>query len=127
MLDLESWASGSISTRGNILSLDFFCFPVVKPLMAILALLPMLCICENLDWQYSFGIARGLRLEARYLLHEKSKQLPWAPRPQQTICFSIAEIFVENMAKYRFNIPFEWVGAFFPYWKAWISYCKQVY
>ena len=49
MLDLESWASGSIPTRGNILSLDFFCFPIVKPLMPILALLPMLCICENLD------------------------------------------------------------------------------
>ena len=47
MLDLESWASGSILTGGNILSLFFFCFHVVKPLMPILALLPMLCVCEN--------------------------------------------------------------------------------
>ena len=27
MLDLESWASGSIPTRGNGLSQDFFVFP----------------------------------------------------------------------------------------------------
>ena len=36
---------GSIPTRGNILSLDFF--HIVKPPMLILALLPMLCVCEN--------------------------------------------------------------------------------
>ena len=35
---------GSIPTGGNILSLDFF--HVVKPLMPILALLPILSICE---------------------------------------------------------------------------------
>ena len=43
MLDLESEAMrgpGSISTGGKILSLDFF--HVVKPLMPILALLPIL-------------------------------------------------------------------------------------
>ena len=42
MLDLESEAMrgpGSIPTGGNILSLDFF--HVVKPLMPILALLPI--------------------------------------------------------------------------------------
>ena len=40
MLDLESEVMrglGSIPTGGNILSLDFFCFYVVKPLMALLA------------------------------------------------------------------------------------------
>ena len=41
MLDLETYSSGSIPTRGNILLLDFFCFHVVKPLMPILALLPI--------------------------------------------------------------------------------------
>ena len=42
MLDLESEAMrglGSVPTWGNILSLDFF--HVVKPLMPILALLPI--------------------------------------------------------------------------------------
>ena len=48
MLDLESWASGSILTGDNIL-FHFFCFHVVKPLMLVLALLPMLCVCENPD------------------------------------------------------------------------------
>ena len=38
---------GSIPTRGNILSLDFF--HIVKPLMPILALLPILSICEKPD------------------------------------------------------------------------------
>ena len=42
MLDLESWASSSILTGGNILLLFFFCFHVVKTLMAIMALLPTL-------------------------------------------------------------------------------------
>ena len=32
---------GSITTGGNILPMDFFCFHVVKPLMPILALLPI--------------------------------------------------------------------------------------
>ena len=36
---------GSIPTGGNILSLDFF--HIVKPLMPILALLPILSICER--------------------------------------------------------------------------------
>ena len=48
VLDLESEVmrgTGSIPTVGNILSLDFF--HIVKPPMPILALLPMLCICEN--------------------------------------------------------------------------------
>ena len=44
MLDLESWASGSI-----IFCHWIFLFSVVKRLMPILALLPMLSICENLD------------------------------------------------------------------------------
>ena len=42
MLDLESEVMrglGSILTGGNIFSLDYFCFHVVKPLMPILALL----------------------------------------------------------------------------------------
>ena len=50
MLDLKTEAMrgpGSIPTGGNILSLDFF--QVVKPLMPILALLPILSICENLN------------------------------------------------------------------------------
>ena len=41
MLDLETYASGSIPTWGNILLLDLFCFHVVKNLMPILALLPI--------------------------------------------------------------------------------------
>ena len=49
MLGLESWASCSILTGGNILFCFYFCFHVVKPLMPILALLPMLCVCENPD------------------------------------------------------------------------------
>ena len=44
---------GSIGTGGNILSLDFFCFHVVNPLKPILALLPMLCVCEKSDWKIS--------------------------------------------------------------------------
>ena len=50
MLDLESevmTGPGSIPTRGNILPLDFF--HVVKPLVPILALLPILSICEKPD------------------------------------------------------------------------------
>ena len=48
MLDLESEVMrgpGSIPTEGNILSLDFF--HVIKPPMPILALLPILSICEK--------------------------------------------------------------------------------
>ena len=48
VLDLESEVmrgTGPIPTVGNILSLDFF--HIVKPQIPILALLPMLCICEN--------------------------------------------------------------------------------
>ena len=37
----------SISTGYNM-SLDFFCFYVVKPLMLIL---PFLCVCENLIYK----------------------------------------------------------------------------
>ena len=51
MLDLESEVKrgpGSIPAGGNIFHW-IFCFHVVKPLMVILALLPMLCVCENLD------------------------------------------------------------------------------
>ena len=46
-LDLESQAMrgpGSIPTGGNILSLDFFCFHVVKTKMSQLA---FLCVCEK--------------------------------------------------------------------------------
>ena len=43
---------GSISTGGNILSRDFF--HIVKPPMPILALLPMLCVCENPDFAKCF-------------------------------------------------------------------------
>ena len=57
MLDLESWASGSILNGGNILSLDIFCFHVVKPLMPILALLPIVCVCENPD-NGDIGVAK---------------------------------------------------------------------
>ena len=52
MLDLESEVMrgpGSLFTGGNILLLDFFCFHIVKPLMPILALLPLLCVWEKLD------------------------------------------------------------------------------
>ena len=54
VLDLESEVMrglGSIPTRGNILSLDFF--HIVKPPMPILVLLPMLCVCENTDSGFS--------------------------------------------------------------------------
>ena len=37
----------SIPNGINILLLDFFCFYVVKPQMPMLALLPMLCVCEK--------------------------------------------------------------------------------
>ena len=50
VLHLESEVmrgQGSIPTGGNILSLDFF--HIVKLPMAILSLLPMLCVCENPD------------------------------------------------------------------------------
>ena len=47
--DLESEVLGSILSGGNILSLEFLLFRIVKPIMAILALLPMLCVCEKLD------------------------------------------------------------------------------
>ena len=48
VLDLESEVMrgpGSIPTRGNILLLDFLY--IVKPLIPILALLSMLCVCET--------------------------------------------------------------------------------
>ena len=48
MLDLESEAMrgrGSIPTKGNILSLDLF--HLVKPLMPILALLPICLFVKN--------------------------------------------------------------------------------
>ena len=48
MLELESWASGSILTGGNILLLFFFCFHIVKTLKSIMALLPFLCISKKL-------------------------------------------------------------------------------
>ena len=41
---------GSIPTGGNILSLDFVCFHVVKSLMPIFALLPTLFNYEKLDY-----------------------------------------------------------------------------
>ena len=72
MLDLESSVSGSIPTRGIILSLDFL-FSHSKPLMPILALLPMLCICENLDWHISLiflkhrGVFFKLNFESKML------------------------------------------------------------
>ena len=46
VLDLELEV-GSIPTEGNILSLQFL--HIVKPPMPILALLPILCVCENSD------------------------------------------------------------------------------
>ena len=51
MLDLESEVNQRprFLTKDNTLSLDFFGFHVVKPPMPILALLPMLCACENPD------------------------------------------------------------------------------
>ena len=48
MLDLESEVMrgpGSIPSGSNILSLNFF--HIVKPPMPILALLLILCVCEN--------------------------------------------------------------------------------
>ena len=53
VLDLESEAmrgSGYIPTRGNILSLAFFCFNVVKTKMPQLA---FLCLCENPYYLFS--------------------------------------------------------------------------
>ena len=50
VLDLESEVMrgpGSIPTGGNIFHWIFF--HIVKPPMAILALLRMLCVCENPD------------------------------------------------------------------------------
>ena len=52
MLELESEVMrglGSIPTRGNILSLDFFGFHAVKTKMPILA---FLCVCEKPDCKY---------------------------------------------------------------------------
>ena len=46
VLDLELEV-GSIPTEGNISSLQFL--HIVKPPMPILALLPILCVCENSD------------------------------------------------------------------------------
>ena len=66
VLDLESEAMrgpGSIPTGGNILSLDFF--HIVKLPMPILALLPMLCVCENPDWLKAGFWAEFLRILAR--------------------------------------------------------------
>ena len=40
---------GSIPTGGNIMSLDFFCFHVVKLLMPIMVLLPTFLITKNLS------------------------------------------------------------------------------
>ena len=50
VLDLESEAMrgmGSIPTGGNILSLEFFCFHVVKTKMPQFA---FLCVCEKPFW-----------------------------------------------------------------------------
>ena len=57
VLDLESEVMrgpGSIITGGNILYWTF-CFHVEKPLMPILAVLPMLCVCENPKSESSCG------------------------------------------------------------------------
>ena len=48
MLDLESEVQGSILTWGNILLLEFFCFPCSKAMMLILALLPISGVSKNL-------------------------------------------------------------------------------
>ena len=69
MLDLESEAMrgpGSIPTGGNILSLGFFY--VVKPLMPILALLPILSICEKPGCYFCF--IAYLQLQAMNALKE---------------------------------------------------------
>ena len=50
VLDLESEIMrglGFIPAGGNILSIGFFCFHIAKPLMPILALMPLLCVCEK--------------------------------------------------------------------------------
>ena len=52
MLDLESWASGSILTGGNILLL-FFGFHVVKTLMPILAFRKNSTVCLHFSSQLS--------------------------------------------------------------------------
>ena len=57
VLDLESEVMrgpASIPTGGNILSL--YILHIVKPPMLILAILPMLCVCENLKRIPSDGL-----------------------------------------------------------------------
>ena len=54
VLDLESEVQGFNTHRSNILLLDFFCFHVVKPLMPILALLPISGVSKNLYLYLSF-------------------------------------------------------------------------
>ena len=50
VLDLESDVPGSILTRGDILSLEFFCFLAVKVLMTTMTFMPTLCVCEKPEW-----------------------------------------------------------------------------
>ena len=54
VFDLESEAMGSIPTGGNILSLEFFCFPAVKAKMPILA---FLCVCEKPELLNTFPVS----------------------------------------------------------------------
>ena len=44
-----------ISVERIVLDLESEVFHIVKPPMPILALLPMLCVCENPDWSDQFN------------------------------------------------------------------------
>ena len=46
---------------------QIFCFHVVKPLMPILALLPMLCICEKPNWKNFFLNTGQIQCEVQKL------------------------------------------------------------
>ena len=62
--DVETWDSGSILTGGHIL-LEFFCFHIVKPLMATLRLLLTLCITvsDNTSITYNVDIVEYYRTD----------------------------------------------------------------
>ena len=114
VLDLESGVMtglGSIPTRGNIFSLDFFCFHVVKPLLPILALLPFLCILKKtlLSMIAHSDVKPSTRTQPCYFVHR------WKPPlaslglgfpSTKILCDHTKECFVQQTSFSNWNTIF---------------------
>ena len=76
VVDLESWASGSILTGGNILLLFCVCFHVFKTLKSIMALLPTLFNYEKTRLELLKRSSHLNRLVMRILMTHVETSLP---------------------------------------------------